>query len=364
MELVTTPRQDGFTFPAEFAPQQAVWLAWPERQDNWRNDAKPAQQAFAEVANEINRVVPVTVAVSEAQRDEARRQLSPSVQLEVMAYNDAWMRDIGPTIVTNARGEKRGISWRFNAWGGDFNGLYSPWSDDDKVAERICNHLDIDHYRAPFVLEGGAIHTDGEGTLYTTSECLLSQGRNPDLTQDEIEQYLADYLGITKVIWLPKGLFNDETDGHIDNLLHVIAPGKVVLSWTDDVNDPQYQISREALRVLVNSLDAKERTIEVIKLPIPGPLYLKENEAAGITPSKGMKRSAGERLGGSYANFLMINKTIFLPELDCLTDPMAKSLLQNALPDHQIVSIPTREVLLGGGNIHCITQQIPTGGAT
>lgn len=363
MELVTTPKQDGFTFPAEFATQQAVWLAWPERQDNWRNDAKPAQQAFARVANAINRVVPVTVVVSERQQQEARDQLAPSVHVEVMAYNDAWMRDIGPTIVTNAEGEKRGISWRFNAWGGEFNGLYAPWSDDDKLAAKICERLGIDHYRAPFVLEGGAIHTDGEGTLYTTAECLLSPGRNPELSQDDIEQYLADYLGITKVIWLPKGLFNDETDGHVDNLLHVIAPGRVVLSWTEDINDPQYLISREALRVLVNSLDAKGRTIEVIKLPIPGPLYLQEHEAAGIAPSHGMKRHAGERLGGSYANFLMINKTVFLPELDCLTDPMAKSILQNALPDYNIVGIPTREVLLGGGNIHCITQQIPVGGA-
>lgn len=359
MERQGTPSEHGYYFPAEFAPQEQVWLAWPERPDNWRETAKPAQHAFTQVAMAISQHTKVCVAVSPDQYLTAALMLPEGIEIVEMPLNDAWMRDIGPTIVVNDHGDRRGISWQFNAWGGEVDGLYAPWNDDDQVAATICDHLGLDYYRAPFVLEGGAIHTDGEGTLYTTEECLLSAGRNPHLSKTEIEACLADYLSINKVIWLPDGLFNDETNGHVDNLLHVIAPGEVVLSWCDDPEDPQYAISRRALDVLESSTDAKGRHIKVHKLPIPGPLYLTQEEAAGIEPSGGMKREAGERLGGSYANFLMCNKNVFLPLLDSACDQQARDILQAALPDYQIIGIPTREVLLGGGNIHCITQQIP-----
>lgn len=359
MKLTTTPKQDGFFFPAEFEPVREVWLAWPERRDNWRDKAKPAQRTFAKVANAIADVVPVSVAVSSAQYETARAMLDRSVKLVEMAFNDSWMRDIGPTVVVNAKGDRRGVSWQFNAWGGEFNGLYDDWSDDDNVAAAVCDVMGLDYYRAPFVLEGGAIHTDGEGTLYTTEECLLSPGRNPLLSKTQIEAKLSEYLGIEKVVWLPKGLFNDETDGHVDNLIHVVAPGKVVLSWTDDPFDPQYALSREALSALKTQTDAKGRVIEVIKVPLPGPLYYSHEEASGVETSDGMNRQAGERLSASYANFLMVNGHVFLPLLDSDFDSIAIEILASALPDYQIVGIQTREVLLGGGNIHCITQQIP-----
>jgi agmatine deiminase len=297
--------------------------------------------------------------VSSKQFDHARDLLQPEVRLVEIPYNDAWMRDIGPTVLVNESGERRGISWQFNAWGGEYNGLYDNWQQDDLVASSVCDIIGIDHYSAPFVLEGGSIHTDGEGTLYTTEECLLSPGRNPLLTKQQIEDQLKQYLSIEKVIWLPKGLFNDETDGHVDNLMHVIAPGKVVLSWTDDPSDPQYQLSREAEKVLSSQTDARGREIEIVRLPLPGPLHYSESEAQGIEVSSGMSRAAGERLSASYANFLIVNGYVFLPLLDDRTDAEAISVLQSAMPEHQIIGIPTREVLLGGGNIHCITQQIP-----
>ena len=359
MQLFTTPAQDGFYFPAEFQPVSQVWLAWPERRDNWRDDALPAQLTFARIANAISEVTKVCVAVSSKQFDHARDLLQPEVRLVEIPYNDAWMRDIGPTVLVNESGERRGISWQFNAWGGEYNGLYDNWQQDNLVASSVCDIIGIDHYSAPFVLEGGSIHTDGEGTLYTTEECLLSPGRNPLLTKQQIEEQLKQYLSIEKVIWLPKGLFNDETDGHVDNLMHVIAPGKVVLSWTDDPSDPQYQLSREAEKVLSSQTDAKGREIEIVRLPLPGPLHYSENEAQGIEVSSGMSRAAGERLSASYANFLIVNGYVFLPLLDDRTDAEAISVLQSAMPEHQIIGIPTREVLLGGGNIHCITQQIP-----
>lgn len=359
MQLFSTPAQDGFYFPAEFEPVSQVWLAWPERRDNWRDDALPAQLTFARIANAISEVTKVCVAVSSKQFDHARECLHPEVRLVEIPFNDAWMRDIGPTVLVNEHGERRGISWKFNAWGGEYNGLYDNWQQDDLVASSVCDIIGIDYYRAPFVLEGGSIHTDGEGTLYTTEECLLSPGRNPLLTKQQIEQQLKEYLNIEKVIWLPNGLFNDETDGHVDNLMHVIAPGKVVLSWTDDPKDPQYSLSRQAELVLKSQADAKGREIEIVRLPLPGPLHYSESEAQGIEVSAGMSREAGERLSASYANFLIVNGYVFLPLLDDRTDAEAISVLQKAMPEHQIIAIPAREVLLGGGNIHCITQQIP-----
>ncbi|MCY9861705.1 agmatine deiminase [Vibrio coralliirubri] len=359
MQLSTTPLQDGFYFPAEFHPIEEVWLAWPERRDNWRDNALPAQQTFACIANAIAEVTKVCVAVSAKQFDKARTLLHSDIRLVEIPFNDAWMRDIGPTVLVNQDGERRGINWQFNAWGGDYNGLYENWQQDDLVASSVCDIIGIDHYNAPFVLEGGSIHTDGEGTLYTTEECLLSPGRNPELNQQQIETHLKEYLGIEKVIWLPKGLFDDETDGHVDNLMHVIAPGKVVLSWTDDPSDPQFALSRQAEQVLKEQSDAKDREIEIIRLPLPGPLHYSETEASGIDKSDGMTRDAGERLSASYANFLIANGYVFLPLLDDRTDEQAIKILQQAMPEHQVVGIPTREVLLGGGNIHCITQQIP-----
>ncbi|CAM3008165.1 MULTISPECIES: agmatine deiminase [Vibrio] len=359
MKLSTTPAQDGFYFPAEFQPVSEVWLAWPERRDNWREDAKPAQETFANIANAISQVAKVRVAVCSGSYDRAREMLDSEVRLVDIPFNDAWMRDIGPTVVINDKGERRGISWKFNAWGGEYNGLYDNWQQDDLVAASVCDIIGIDHYQAPFVLEGGSIHTDGEGTLYTTEECLLSPGRNPHLSKSEIEALLKQYLAVEKVIWVPNGLFNDETDGHVDNLMHVIAPAKVVLSWTDDPSDPQYDLSREAEAVLKSETDAKGRAIEIVKLPLPGPLHYSENEVSGIDVSSGMNRSAGERLSASYANFLIVNNHVFLPLLDKNTDAQAVEILSAAMPNHQIIGIPSREVLLGGGNIHCITQQIP-----
>lgn len=355
----TKPADDGFHMPGEHEPHEEIWIAWPERPDNWRNGGKPAQACFVEVARAIAEVTPVTMAVSAGQYDNARARLPDNVRVVEMSTNDSWMRDIGPTYVVNGKGERRGIQWDFNAWGGLVDGLYFPWDRDDQVAGKICEFHRDDSYKAGITLEGGAFHTDGEGTLYTTAECLLHPSRNPHLTKGEIEQVLKDHLGLEKVIWLPEGLYDDETNGHIDNLLHIVKPGEVVLSWTDDENDPQYEISRRAHAALSAATDAKGRKIKIHKIHIPGPLYFTAEEAAGIDMSDGMNREAGERMAGSYANFLITNGRIILPLLDPKWDDKAKAVLQEACPDYEIVGVPAREILLGGGNIHCITQQVP-----
>ncbi|SDJ55587.1 agmatine deiminase [Aliiruegeria lutimaris] len=353
------PAADGFHMPGEHEPHAEIWIAWPERSDNWRDGAKPAQRSFVAVARAIAEVTPVTMAVSAAQYDNARSRLPDSVRVVEMSTNDSWMRDIGPTFVTNGQGERRGIQWDFNAWGGLVDGLYFPWDKDDEVAGKLCEILRDDSYKAGIILEGGAIHTDGDGTLFTSEECLLHPSRNPNMSKEEIEQALKDNLGVEKVLWLPEGLYNDETNGHIDNLMHVVKPGEVILSWTEDRQDPQYEISQRAFDFLSSATDARGRSLKIYKVHIPGPLYITEQEAAGVDMSDGMEREAGQRLAGSYANFLITNGRIVMPMLDPKWDDQAREVLQDAFPGHEIVGVAAREILLGGGNVHCITQQVP-----
>jgi agmatine deiminase len=186
MPIPSTPRTDGFFMPAEFAPHVGTWMLWPQRPDNWRLGAKPAQKAFAAVASAITQFEPVTVGVNHAQYQNARSLLPPEVRVVELSSNDAWMRDIGPTFVTDGK-TVRGVDWIFNAWGGLYNGLYFPWDLDEAVAGKVLEIERVPRYKAPLVLEGGSIHVDGEGTCITTEECLLSPGRNPDLSQAEIE---------------------------------------------------------------------------------------------------------------------------------------------------------------------------------
>ncbi|MDR6355422.1 agmatine/peptidylarginine deiminase [Pseudomonas psychrotolerans] len=243
MTTLTTPRADGFHMPAEWADQRQIWMVWPERPDNWRLGGKPAQAAFTAVAQAIARFEPVTIGASAGQYENARARLQhPNIRVVEISNDDAWCRDTGPTFVSDGKGGVRGVDWSFNAWGGLDGGLYFPWQRDDQVAGKILAIENLPGYRTPdFVLEGGSIHVDGEGTLITTEECLLNANRNPHLDRQQIERYLSDYLAVDKVIWLPHGLYNDETNGHVDNFCCYVRPGEVLLSWCDDGNGPQLQ---------------------------------------------------------------------------------------------------------------------------
>lgn len=360
--LESTPRADGFHMPGEHEPQQAVLMAWPERPDNWGDNAVPAQLAFTAVAAAIAEATPVIMCASAGQLERARSLLPASVTVVEIPSNDSWMRDIGPSYVVNDAGAVRGIDWPFNAWGGVVNGLYDDWSADDALASQVLAMRGEARYRAPLILEGGAIHVDGEGTCITTEECLLHPGRNPDLDQAQIEALLCEYLNVSKVIWLPRGLYNDETDGHVDNILHVVGPAEVVLTWCDDPDDPMYQICRDCWSVLAAAKDARGRSFTVHKLPLPGPFYVTEEEAASVDHSPGMVRSAGERLAASYANFLISNQRVVFPLLDPLHDDDVRKLFATLFPDREVIGVPGRQIVLGGGNIHCITQQIPAAG--
>ena len=359
--LESNPKQDGFRMPGEFERHSGTYMIWPERPDNWRLGAKPAQHVFTRVANAIGKYEPITMVVSRAQYDNARNMLADYVKVVEMSNDDSWMRDCGATFVIDDKGGKRAIDWKFNAWGGLVDGLYFPWDQDDKVAMKMSELEQVDRYRLDdFVLEGGSIHVDGEGTVMTTEECLLSEGRNSHLTKEEIEKVLCDYLNCSKVLWIPNGIYNDETNGHVDNICNFVKPGVVVLAWTDDVNDPQYAISKAAYDYLSSETDAKGRKLEIHKLYVPSPVLITKEESLGVDAIDGtLPRQEGDRLAASYANYYTGNGFVALPVFNDPNDKKAIDLLASLYPDRDIVPIYAREILLGGGNIHCITQQVP-----
>ncbi len=357
--LHTTPQGDGFFMPAEFEPHERCWMLWPERADNWRRAAAPAQLAFAAVATAIARFEPVTVGVSAGQFAAARARLPAAVQLVELSSDDAWMRDVGPSFLVNPAGEVRGVQWRFNAWGG----LYAPCERDQAVAQKVLELAAVARYRAPLINEGGAFHVDGQGTVLVTEQCLLNPNRNPELTRARIESLLRRYLGVQCVIWLGEGVIDDETGGHIDNLACFARPGEVCLSWCENPRDPQFRVSRDAWDRLQSARDARGRRLTVHKLPSPPALYLSAREAAGIRRAAGIRPlRAGRRLAASHVNFYLANGAVILPLLDAGTDGAARRALRRIFPRRRIVGVSAREILLGGGNIHCITQQQPRSG--
>jgi agmatine deiminase len=321
---------------------------------------KPAQKAFAAVASAIAQFEPLTMGVNPDQYSNARQMLPAHIRVVEIANNDSWLRDCGPTFISDGKGGLRGVDWIFNAWGGLFNGLYFPWDLDEAVAQKVLEIERVDRYKAPFVLEGGSIHVDGEGTCVTTAECLLSPGRNPGLTKDQIEAYLKDYLNVEKVLWIPRGVIHDETTGHVDNLVCYLRPGVMALTWIDDKSDPQYERSAEAYDYLMSVTDAKDRKLDVHKIHQPNPILIAPEEAEGVDAVDGTQpREAGDRMAASYINFYLCNGGAVVPIFGDPHDAAALATIQHLLPERRVVGVPAREILLGGGNIHCITQQQP-----
>lgn len=348
--------------PGEYEQHEGCWMLWPERTDNWRMGGKPAQKAFVRVAQAIIKYEPLTVGVNQDQYRNALAMLPEEVRVVEMSANDAWIRDSGAIFVKNHEtGEVRGIDWKFNAWGGLYDGLYFPWDLDDQVARKMCDLEYLNRYcMEDFILEGGSICSDGDGTILTTEECLLSEGRNHNLSKEEITEVLCNYLGADKVVWLKNGLYLDETNGHVDKICCFAEPGKVLLAWTDNEKDPQYQISQQNLEILQQEKDAHGRSFEIVKVPLPEPILITEEEASGVDSIKGTyPRTAGDRLCASYIGFYIANDGLIVPRYGDPMDVEAVEILQKCFPDREVTTIDAREILLGGGNIHAITMQQP-----
>ena len=370
-----------YIFPAEYEKHIGTIMIWPIRPGSWGKNPKAAQEAFCNIFKEILKSEDLYLIVNDdlqekdlnyiydrAGVDVDSKKSKEGFKLHILNIDtdDAWARDTGPTFIVDCFGKKRaGISWNFNAWGGNFDGLYASWEKDNEVAEKVCEYLGetcVD--AAPFVLEGGSIHSDGEGTLMVTESCLLSKGRNPNLTKEKIEKILCEYLGIEKVLWLPRGIYNDETNEHVDNVAAFVGPAEIVLAWTDDEMDPQYELSKQDFEYLSNSTDAKGRKLIIHKLPIPQkPILVTEKDLENLVFEEGEdEREVGERLAASYVNFYFTNEAVLVPQFEGEnkeSDALAVSILEKVCKGRKVVPIYARDILMGGGNIHCITQQIP-----
>lgn len=365
--ILNTPLHDGFYMPGEFESHEGCILIWPARPGSWPYGARAARKAFVQIIRCIAESEKVYVAAGADVIENAREALFgiPGVTVFAAETDDAWARDIAPTFLVNGKGDRRCVNWEFNAWGGTYNGLYPSWERDNAFAKAFADDYGVPCYDAsPFVLEGGSIHSDGEGTILATEACLLSPGRNPGLSKEEIEGRLFQYLGAKKVLFIPRGIYGDETDEHVDNVCAFIKPGEVVLAWTDDKNDPQYELSLESLRVLERERDAMGRKLTIHKLPIPDvPVCITQEDLKGFVFEPGEDvREAGERLAASYVNFYFSNGAVIVPAFggdNRDSDRRAAEILRKLCPERRVVSVPARDILLGGGNIHCITQQIP-----
>lgn len=370
-ENESTPLADGFRMPGEFEEQECVWMLWPRRTDTWSFGAKPAQAQYAAVARAIAQFEPVNVCVNEPDYKNAQALLGDEESIHVieMTSDDAWIRDTGATFVKNDEtGEVRAVHWHFNAYGGFFDGLYFPWDKDEEIALKMAELAHVRRYRPDtFILEGGSIHVDGEGTVITTEMCLLSEGRNPELSKEDIERQLKKYLGVEKVIWVKDGIDPEETNGHIDDVAQYVAPGKVLCIWTDDPDYPFYNECHAAYETLSNAVDAKGRKLEVTKICMPKkPLFMTQEACDSIDIDENAEpRVADEPLIASYMNFLIVNGGVIVPQYGDENDALAVEQIQAAFDAaygegvYKAVGVKSEQVVYGGGNIHCITQQQP-----
>lgn len=335
-----------YKMPAEWAEHERTFISWPVQASMvYPDNHKAVSEGYAEIIRAIAEFEPVTVIVNPEEEEAiGELDLGENVTLLPVAHNDAWLRDNGPTFVKDGKGALAGVNWKFNAWGGK----YAPWDLDDAVAPQILKSLVMQQIDAPLVMEGGSIHTDGEGTLLTTEECLLNKNRNPELTREQIEEYVKEYTGTETVIWLKRGLSGDETDGHVDNIACFAAPGKVILQICDDPQDENYAITQENLRILEAAVDAKGRKLEIVTIQQPPHVDLE-----------------GSRLTLSYLNFYFVNGGIILPVFGgtaAETDKLAEETLAGLFPDRVIRKVNGMAVIGEGGNVHCTTQQMPKAG--
>ena len=339
---MSTPREQGFVMPPEWAPHERCWMAWPCRAEHWGDRLAAARQAYADVAKAIAEFEPVTMVARPELTAEASLQCGQGVSVLPLEHDDAWIRDTAPTFVRNAEGLLAGIDWRFNGYG-----QRSPeYASDAALAERICRRLKVPRFEAPIVFEGGALQVDGEGTGLVCAASVLDPQRNPGLGQAEVETVLRDHLGLETVIWLAQGLVDDVTGGHVDNLACFAAPGVVLALSAGDTDDANRPILEDNLSRLRAARDAKKRELEVIEIQQPSARH----------------REDGRRLTASYINFYLANDAVIVPIFDDPMDGAAFHAIQAAFPERQIVEIDVGDLIYGGGGIHCITQQQPATG--
>lgn len=356
----STPKNDNYQMVPDYTEQKEIFMIWPERQDNWRNGAKPVQKIFTALAKIISEFEPITMLVNQDQYLNAKNKVEKFARVIEMSSDDAWAQDTLPVFVKNDKGNIRAVNFKFNAYGGLIDGLYYPWEKDDQLAIKIANLLRMDYYSVDNVIEGCSIITDGEGTVITTEDVLLAEDRNYGISKKFITKILEQYLGAHKIIWLRHGYFLDETGGDIDNMVSFIKPGEIAITWTDNQENPIYSACKEAFDILSNEKDAKGRRFKITKFQIPKLQRLSAKETEGIDLINGlMPRTINQVLTATYINYITLNKVIIFPKFNDPQDEIAEIKFKKLYPDKKIISFPVREILIGGGGLHTIVKAIP-----
>lgn len=336
-----TPRELGFAMPAEWEPHAATWMTWPADDELWFGHLEAVRGEFAELVTTIARFEPVHLLVrdDETEADARERLGSANVKFHRVPSDDVWMRDNGPIFVRRGQ-EVALVNWKFNAWGGKFE-----YQNDDQVPEYVAGALNMAHWDTGIVLEGGALEVNGAGAALTTRSCLLTDTRNPGLTEEGYTFLLNDMLGVSKLLWLGGGLENDHTDGHIDTITRFAGERTIVTSVESNPADPNHATMQANLAALRAMTDAQGQPFEIVELPLPAN-YLEGAEG---------------RLPPTYANFYIGNGFVAVPQYGDPNDARALEVLRPLFPDREVIGLPSRAIIEGGGSFHCVTQQQPAG---
>ena len=344
---MSTPKEKKFYMPPEWHPHTCCWMQWPYNNPkhdgygtvpSWSHfDFDKGRLAWSNVANSIAKFEKVKMIVHPDEISKAKKLLNSEIEIIQLKIDDCWARDSGAIFLLNKENKLGGIDWEFNGWG-----KFKPFDSDNKVAKFMIEKSSATYFKNNMILEGGSIHVDGEGTLLTTEQCLLNKNRNPQLSKEEIENNLKEYLNINKIIWLKNGT-DEGTDGHVDNIACFVKSGTVLALSCKDRNDPFYERINENLEILRTSTDNKGRKLNVIEIEMSYKRLIPNDDE----PS-------------SYINFYIANKGIIMPSFeDEKADYRAKNIVQSVFPDRKIIAINGIDISMGGGNVHCITQQQP-----
>ena len=336
-----TPRASGYRMPAEWEPHQCCFMAWPTRRSLWGDLFGQAKRDYAAVARAIAAFEPVVMICRPGDDADVRAHCGSSVQVTAIEIDDSWTRDSGPVFVVNDHGDVAAVDFEFNSWGGK----YVPYDHDAALGKALADVLGVRRFAAPFVLEGGAFYTDGQGTLFTTEGPVLDPARNPAASRELFEQVVAEYLGTDTVLWLVAYPDRD-TDGHIDGIAQLVRPGHLLLLVPSAASHPNYDFARENLRRLAGATDAKGRSIQV------SPFTVTASAPAG-----------GETVDVPYLNCYLANGAVIAPLAGTPQDEVALARLRAVFSDREVVGVPGGALSYGGGGPHCITQQMPLGRA-
>lgn len=341
------PKDLGYFFPAEWAPHAATWLSWPHNENSWPGKLQEIYPHYSEFIRVISLGERVCINVSNAKmQEEAEGHLEKAgVDLSQIAFfihptNDAWCRDHGPAfLVSKDSGKSAIVKWNYNAWGGK----YPPYDLDNEIPLKIATHLGLPVFKPGIIMEGGSVDFNGEGTVLTTTSCLLNPNRNLRLSQDEIEEYLKGFYGVQQVIWLGNGIVGDDTDGHIDDITRFVSKDTVITVIEKDPSNPNYEPLQKNRKALEGIVLANGSALKVIELPMPS-LYEEDGQ---IFPC-------------SYANFYICNAAVIVPTFQDKMDDVALEILSDCFKDRQVIGIPSKEIIWGLGSFHCLSQQQPS----